>query len=136
MKIRTFFLSLFVLSLGHFSYTQNEPLNQTSNIDDLLALHKSICKTDSLISGYRVQIFFESGNYSKDKALQTAEEFQESFPNTPYYLSFNEPYYRIRVGDYRTLIEAKGFLSKVLRQYPSAFEVKDLVYFPALPKQK
>ncbi len=134
MKIQQKLLTVFLLIITTFSQGQNTSFTQDSRIDNLLQLHKEIIKTDTLIPGYRVQIFFESGNYSKDLALKTADEFQESFPDVNYYLSFNEPYYRIRVGDFRTMIEAKGFLTKVLGKYPSAFEVKDLVYFPPLPE--
>ena len=134
MKIQQKLLTVFLLIITTFLQGQNTSFTQDSRIDNLLQLHKEIIKTDTLIPGYRVQIFFESGNYSKDLALKTADEFQESFPDVNYYLSFNEPYYRIRVGDFRTMIEAKGFLTKVLEKYPSAFEVKDLVYFPPLPE--
>lgn len=113
---------------------QNSFIHRDSRIDNLVLLHKKINSIDSLIPGYRVQIFFESGNYSKDKALETANEFANNYPNTCYYLSFDEPYYRIRVGDFRTLIEAKGFLKNIIYAYPSAFEVKDMIYFPALPE--
>lgn len=134
MKIQHILLSSLLLITATLLHGQNSSITQDSRIDSLLQLHKKIIKTDTLIPGYRVQIFFESGNYSKDLALKTADEFQESFPDINYYLSFNEPYYRIRVGDFRTMIEAKGFLTKVLKKYPSAFEVKDLVYFPPLPE--
>lgn len=108
-------------------------VKQSYLIDSLLVLHKKINSVDSLVPGYRIQIFFESGNYSKGLAMQIAEDFQENYPDVRHYLSFNEPYYRIRVGDFRTIIEAKGFLMKVMSKYPSAFEVKDLIYFPLLP---
>lgn len=115
-------------------FAQQKNIYQDSRIDSLLLLHQMINSQDSSVPGYRIQIFFESGNYSKDKALETAEEFAEEFPDLGYYLSFDEPYYRIRVGDFRTLIEAKGFLKKIIYTYPSAFEVKDRIYFPALPE--
>ena len=122
--------SLVVLSTNLKSQTYF--LEQDTRVNSLLNLHKEINSQDSLVSGYRVQIFFESGNFSKDSAIKTAEEFNVSFPEIRYYLSFSEPYYRIRVGDFRTLIEAKGFLAKLIHTYPSAFEVKDMVYFPPL----
>lgn len=130
---KTYFLFIF-LFISSVIYAQQENIYQDSRVDSLILLHQKINSQDSLVSGYRIQIFFESGNYSKDKALEIAEEFAENYPNIRYYLSFDEPYYRIRVGDFRTLIEAKGFLKKIIYTYPSAFEVKDRIYFPTLPK--
>lgn len=132
IKKSIFFLIISLL----FSSTitaQDKFVYQDNKLDSLLMLHKKINSLDSLVAGYRIQIFFESGNFSKDMAVKTAEEFNETFPDIRHYLSFNEPYYRIRVGDFRSLIEAKGFLVKLLGKYPYAFEVKDLVYFPPLP---
>jgi len=132
MKFKSFLFTISLFFFGSIIIAQNVDVYQNPLVDSLLKLHKEINQKDSLVSGYRIQIFFESGNYSKDLAMQTAEEFIKSFPNTRYYLSFNEPYYRIRVGDFRTIIEAQGFLAKLISKYPSAFEVKDKVYFPLL----
>lgn len=132
MTWKYFILGLFILILSNNSLAQDSFIKQDSRIDSLILFHQLINKTDSLIPGYRVQIFFESGNFSKDLAITTAERFSEKHPNIRYYLSFSEPYYRIRVGDFRTLIEAKGFLRKIISEYPSAFEVKDMIYFPLL----
>ena len=111
---------------------QEKYIIQDSRIQNLVDVHKALNSQDSSIWGYRVQIFFESGNFSKDLALKTANEFQMKYPDVPYYMSFKEPYYRIRVGEFRTIIEAKGFLQQILSNYPSAFEVKDKIYYPLL----
>lgn len=134
MKKTLFFTLSFIIGISYFASSQNNFLHIDSRIDSLIYLHKKINSMDSLIPGYRVQIFFESGNFSKSKALETAEEFSKKYPEMRYYLSFDEPYYRIRVGDFRTLIEAKGFLDRIIYTYPSAFEVKDRIYFPTLPE--
>jgi len=132
MQIAKYVIVLLLVSMVYTVQGQESYIQQSSSVDSLISLHKKINKIDSLVPGYRIQIFFESGNFSKKKALETAEEFKEAFPTENYYLSFNEPYYRIRVGDYRTMIEAKGFLTEILSDYPTAFVVKEMIYFPPL----
>ena len=122
----------FLLFFSINAMAQDLKVNKDPRVDSLILLHKKINSLDSLFPGYRVQIFFESGNYSKNLALETAEKFVEDYPDIPYYLSFSEPYYRIRVGDFRSIIEAKGFLKDIIKDYPAAFEVKDRIYFPSL----
>ena len=132
MQIAKYLIVLLLIGVLFTVKGQESYINQSSSVDSLISLHKRINKIDSLVPGYRIQIFFESGNFSKKKALETAEEFKESFPLESFYLSFNEPYYRIRVGDFRTMIEAKGFLVEILTDYPTAFVVKEMIYFPPL----
>ena len=110
-----------------FSSKINSSLIHEQRIDSLIMLHKKLNAINSNISGFRVQIYFESGNYSKSKAIEVRNSFESRFAGHKAYVSFNEPYYRVRVGDFRSRIEAIGFLKKVLRDYPNAFEVKDLI---------
>ncbi|HRZ76622.1 MAG TPA: SPOR domain-containing protein, partial [Bacteroidales bacterium] len=40
--------------------------------------------------------------------------------------------YKVRVGDFRTRLEAEGFLQQILTEYPGAFVIKDMIRFPPL----
>ena len=79
------------------------------------------------IDGYRVQIFFDSGSNSKNKATKMMEEFGTAYPGIKTYLSYNEPYYRVRVGDFRIMSEAVGFQKKINADFPNSFPVKDKI---------
>lgn len=105
-------------------------------VDTLLALHKEINSilqdniNDDGILGYRIQIFFDSGNNSKTRANDVIAEFIENYPEVNAYISFKEPYYRVRVGDFRTKLEALGFLHKIIGKYPNAWVIKSKISFP------
>jgi len=109
-----------------------------SRIDTLLAMHININSllqeniSDDGIDGYRIQIFFDSGNNSKTRANEIIEGFVERFPEVAAYISFKEPYYRVRIGDFRTKLEALGFLQKINGVYPNAWIIKDKISFPAI----
>ena len=111
-------------------------IHQDSRIDTLIKKHIEINKINSAypnhdgITGYRIQIFFDSGNNSKSRAMEVIEEFTEEYPDTGAYLTFGEPFYRVRVGDFRRKIEALGFLDKIKRKYPNAWIIKDKINFP------
>ncbi|MCD6112997.1 MAG: SPOR domain-containing protein [Bacteroidales bacterium] len=140
MKIKLFFLLLItnaalitnVCSQDSLQYP-NVKLIQDSRIDTLIKKHILLNEKHAYIPGWRIQIFFESGNNSKSKALQTMEDFNNFFPDIPAYLSFKEPYYKIRVGDYRTRLDAERSLRKIIRKYPNAIYVKEnKINFPKL----
>jgi len=98
-------------------------------IDTLLKLHILQNEKFPVISGYRIQIYKESGNMALDKALTIRDNFEKKY-NVPGYITFNEPYYRVRVGDFRTRLDAIRFLAKIKRAYPLAWEIKDDIQIP------
>jgi hypothetical protein len=84
------------------------------------------------IPGYRIQIFFDSGINSSDRAKQARDEFLFLFPDVPAYVSWKAPNYRVRVGDFRNRLEAEKVLQSILIGYPNAWVIKDEINFPIL----
>lgn len=80
--------------------------------------------------GYRVQIFFDSGNNSLIEATKIRNEFASRFPKVSTYIIFKEPNFRVRVGDFRTRTDARGFQQSISALYPQSFVVKDEIYYP------
>jgi len=84
------------------------------------------------IPGYRIQIFFDSGLNSSDRARQAKDEFLLIFPETPAYVSWKAPNYRVRVGDFKTRLEAEKKLQLIFADYPNAWVIKDEINFPPI----
>lgn len=138
-------LPLFVLILLSFTAIQNtvkaqyEYANegvinivQDARIDSLLVLHKQLRAADSRFEGFRIQLFMESGNDAVRRAEAFIQEFEEEYPEWPAYLSFGQPYYRVRIGNFRTRLEAEGALNSIKRQFMQAFITSDLIEPPEL----
>lgn len=133
-RIIYYFLTIFMFSqvgafaqVRAFDFENQRPLTQEQKLDSLIMLDKKLNALNSSIPGYRLNIYFEAGNYSKAKAIEVKNTFDLNYPEYKAYISFSEPYYRVRVGDFRTKIEAVGFLKKILKTFPNAFEVKDMI---------
>jgi hypothetical protein len=84
------------------------------------------------IPGYRIQIFFDSGLNSSDRARQSRDEFQAKYPEIQAYVNWKAPNYRVRVGDFKTRLEAEKTLQMILIDYPNAWVIKDEINFPQL----
>ncbi len=133
---------LCVLMLGTFSSLQAQHeeqkkfgktnIHQDERVDTLLERHIYYNKTHKNIDGYRIMIFFDSGNHSKDKAYETKGQFEENYPDVPAYISFSSPYYRVRVGDFRSRMEADKFLQEIKTDYPNAYVLKSEIEYPDL----
>lgn len=103
-------------------------------VDSLVNLHIEYNNMHKSFPGYRIQILMVSGNDAINVAGEVMTEFEEEYPDIPVYLTFGEPNYRVRVGDFRTRLEAEKFLAKVTRNYPGAWVTQDNISFPVLPK--
>ena len=102
-----------------------------ARIDSLLRLNVMQNKKFPTVPGYRIQIFKGSGNNALNDALVVRDKFTAKY-HVPAYITFNEPYYRVRVGDFRTRVDAIRFLQRIKRQYPLAWEIQDEVKFHPL----
>ncbi len=71
------------------------------------------------MAGYRIQAF--SGNSANAKREGQARESQvrSSFPEYKCYLVYNAPYWRLRVGDFRTRAEADEAAATIKRAFPA-----------------
>ena len=137
MKIlKIIFICLFInFFLSSFSQeSSNKPGNveviQDIKLTELLEKHLYYSQNFCVIQGYRIQIYFDSGNNSKKGAMAIKATFITKYPDVEAYIIFQEPYYKVRVGDFRTRMEAEGFLEKIIADFPNAYRVNDKIKFP------
>lgn len=125
---------IFVLFLMPVAFAQQGSVQVVADerVDLLIDKHKYLNRHQAVLDGWRVQIFFDSGANSKRKATEVQNRFTSRYAGVEAYLSFKEPYYRIRIGDFRTRIEAEGFLQKIKGDYPNAFAVSEKINPPPL----
>lgn len=85
--------------------------------------------------GFKIQVF--SGNNqarSKNEALSKKAQVEEAFPELDTDVTFNSPFWRLRVGNFQTREEAQAVLNEMKRKLPSFREmyiVSDIVKRPA-----
>lgn len=94
---------------------------------DTLLYRQSLLRAENPITGYRVLIFSQGGNNSKDAAFEEKERFEEAFPESKVYVSFEEPYFKVKAGNFIDRMQADFFLREIKILYPYAFIVKDVL---------
>ena len=105
-------------------------LRQDGRIERLMQKQREVYAASSTMNGFRVQIFMEIGNEAVDHANVMKEEFEALHPELPIYLSYEQPYYRLRVGDFRNRVEAEKYLRILKPQYSLAFVTADIINPP------
>jgi hypothetical protein len=103
---------------------------QDPRIDLLVNRHIELNGNRTGFPGYRIQIFFDSGSNSKIRAQSVYEEFAGKFPEVKAYLLFIAPNYKVRVGDFRTRLDATRLLREIQADYPNAYVITDEINFP------
>lgn len=88
------------------------------------------------INGYRVQIASASGNNAKSNVNTVKSRFLTNYPDVPAYLIWESPNYKIRVGNFRSKLDAEKFQRTIDELFPYAFIVRDDINFPKLGKQE
>ena len=91
-------------------------------------LNVSLIKNPEPIKGFRIQIFFGDLHEAKNQR----SKFMGAFKKDKCYLVQNVPNYAVRVGDYRSELEAHKKLHALKSRYPSAYIVPDEIEFPEL----
>lgn len=131
-----FFLIVPVLSIN-MAYSQDTlkapstvQVIQDDRVDLLVTKHILINQKQEGIQGYRIQIFFDSGTNSKIRAQAIYDAFRERYPGTGAYLTFKAPNYKVRVGDFRTKIDAQRFLNEIIIEYPNAWIITEKINLP------
>lgn len=108
-------------------------INQDHRIHELIQKRSAIEEKNEGMPGFRVQIFFGS---TKQTALQTKTDYSELFKDVETYIIYDIPYFKVRVGNFRTHLEAQKLLVLAKTNYPSAFIVKDQIVISELIEEK
>jgi hypothetical protein len=95
-----------------------------SNINGLINSHKKIIRKSPFTEGYRIQIF--NGN-SREEAMKVKSDFYNKFPSIRCYTIYQQPYYKVRVGDYPNPESARNDLKLLGRHFPSSFLVPEKI---------
>lgn len=126
-KINTFLL-FFFCSIS--VYAQNDLTNDStssknnvsvikdSRINELLETYKS----SFTVQGYRIQIYSDN---KKQPARDEKAKFLSLYNNVKAHEIYQQPYFKIRVGDFRTKLEAYKFQKEIVSNFPNSFIVKD-----------
>ena len=111
-------------------------LDQDSRIESLISKQRALYNLDSSFSGYRIHIFMEIGNEALKHAQEVKRKFERSFPDIPIYLTYSEPYFRLRAGNFRNRVEAEKCLRRIKPRFKEAFVTSDMIYRPKVSLYK
>ena len=109
---------------------------QSAAIKSLLSKKTIINEAKPLQKGFRIQIMSVTGANSRDKANMEKAKFLMEFDDIRVYIVYQEPYFKVRLGDFRTKLNALKYQQEIFVDYPQAFIVSDKVNIPYVKKDQ
>lgn len=133
-------LLILCLIIASTAFSQNDTpaegtimINQNEQISELVNRHIEINKSkEGKIDGWRVQIYNSSGTNSRVEAQNARKLFLSKYPEETAYLIYQPPFFKMRVGDFRTKEEAYSFYKQLLPDFPVSYLVSDQINLPKL----
>ena len=122
--LRLFYIIILFLPITLFSQeiNINTIIKYDDDLEDLIRKHQAI-ENKNGINGWRIQIAFAS---KKSKITQEKIRFINKFPDiTSIYLTYNAPYYKLRIGNFRSKLEAQKVKYEIDNHYPGAYLVPE-----------
>ena len=132
-KILFIFIALPFILVAQTDTTFNENKEITSvneqGIDALVHKYENILKAKNGVEGWRVQLLFKA---KQKEIMQLKIDFINLYPEIPAYLEYDAPYYRVRVGNFRTKLEALKIKHHISNNFPGAYPVPEIINFSQL----
>lgn len=102
----------------------NDKVSLIGNFDMnfVLNAHYDKNKNCDVAEGYRIQIMNSS---SREGVYEKKAEVYGHFNEFKGYIVYDQPYYKLRIGDFKTKLEARKYLDEVIQVFSTAFIVRD-----------
>ena len=79
--------------------------------------------------GYRVQVFYGS---DRREVFSQQAKFNGLYPSQNTYITYKQPNYYLRVGDFRTRLDAQRFMNELRSEFPTLFIFREKINAPSL----
>jgi septal ring-binding cell division protein DamX len=69
--------------------------------------------------GYRVQVFSSNAQRTaKTEAFKVEKQIKDGFPEYAVYVNYTSPFWKVRVGDFKTMEDAQAFRNELNSTFP------------------
>lgn len=108
-------------------YGQNIGISDDEKVQQLVERHKTVNADKKSMQGYRIQLYYGA---NRKEAIMLKAIFLREYPETDVYLIYQQPNFKVRMGDFKTKFDADRFFKKIKDDYPACFIVPDNINLP------
>ena len=125
-------ISVLVLGFQNaFAQSGSVDIKKDPRIETLITQEGAVIPpaTSPQITGYRIQLFFDT---NRDAVNEARSKFITLYPKIDTYVTFTAPNFFLKVGDFRTQMEAEKVKSAVDSQFPTSNIIKEKINLPRI----
>tara|TARA_B100001939_G_C16945609_1_gene620158 strand:+ start:1744 stop:2136 length:393 start_codon:yes stop_codon:yes gene_type:complete len=124
MKVIVFIIYFFPILIFSQSENTKYVIKNEKGINYLVYKYENILRNTGGINGWRLQLKFKA---KESEIVKIKLKFIELFPDIPVFLEYQEPYYRIRVGNCRTKLEALKIKDLIKKHFTDTYPVPEII---------
>jgi hypothetical protein len=131
-----YLFSIFLLMVSVLSYAGNNDtiiVRKDPRLDVLTAKQVAFNKRSSMMTangqykGFRIQVVSTT---NRDQAAKVKSDLLNKYPEEKAYITFNSPYFKVRIGNFIKKEDADKFRKLLSKQFPQGvFIVEDAIEY-------
>jgi len=125
-------LLLILLQIVLWDSMPNATIHQDSLVKQMMEDHwQGVVRGESDQQGWRVQIYSSNNQLVAKQEAEDLKNLLEKVLTEPIYVDFIQPFWKVRVGNFLTVEEAKAYRDQLIEQFPElqaeSYPVRDII---------
>ena len=104
-------------------------------LQTILERHIEYNEMSRSIQGYRVRVNSFTGDNAKAKAFALKNDLQSKYPQMRVYVTFDEPNFIVKIGDFLTRLDAFALYSDLRKQVNTTQIIRDWINNPVISEE-
>lgn len=104
-------------------------------LQTILERHIEYNEMSRSIQGYRVRVNSFTGDNAKAKAFALKNDLQSKYPQMRVYVTFDEPNFIVKIGDFLTRLDAFSLYSDLRKQVNTTQIIRDWINNPVISEE-
>lgn len=105
-------------------------LVEDSGVQKVLKLYQYFATEKRAVNGFRLQL---SSSSNRTSVMDMKATFTQQYPEVNCYVTYQQPQFKLRIGDFEKRAEANKFLEEIKSNFPTAFVVPDKILLKGIP---
>lgn len=99
-------------------------IQEDAAISEVMSIYSIKANESSAINGWRIQLI----NTDDRRKMEAAKsKFYGLYPNIPIKWEHVQPYYQVKIGEYKTRMDLEPFLQELRVEFPRAIPIRDVI---------